>query len=268
MARKSTSRTRSSSKSRKPKMRVVKHRGKPFMFQEYRTINRKNGTKYKGWTFVPVKRWPKSYQGMSKATIEKNFKAMQRKMQNARKNKSKSRSRSTTRSRSRSSSMSRKARKMSKSRSKGKRGKSRSRTRSRSRSARKYKPITKAQAELAFNKWYKDQARKGRFASAKGMRSSMTYDLNHRSKIVKDERYAKNPHKYDYPGVDVGNKKRRPLTGAALKAHKKKLRSKSRSKSRSRSRSSSRRTKPRRKAASKRKSTRSKSTRSKPKRKN
>lgn len=266
MARKSkskSSRSKSSEKSNKTKyaLRRSKLTGKPIGFSTFTMKKALDGHSYKSHKILADAKWPASYQGVSKATIMKNRDAHYKAQKAARASKKRSKSASRSRSASPKAKSVRKATRKSKSASKSQSKSARkSRSKSRSKSARKYKPITKAQAELAFNKWYKDRLKAGKFTSAKGMRQSMTYDLNHRSQVVKDSRYAKNPHKYDYPGVDVGSKKKRPVTGAALVAHKKKLRSKSRSKSRSKPRKSTRS-----KSKSKARKPTKKSTRSKSK---
>ena len=79
------------------------------------------------------------------------------------------------------------------------------------------------------------------------MRQSMAYDVNRtgeRGPVVRDERYLKNPRKFDFPGVDTGDMKKRKPTGAALAAKRKsaaRRRSRSASKRRSKSRSASKR---------------------------
>jgi len=243
MARKkSTSR----SKSRAPRKQYTnvqairsKANGKIIGFRGYTKAKTKDGRTYmKHIIRIPKSQWPKN---VSKAQIEKNNISHLNRIRKRRGKKS--RSKSATRSKS-----SLKGRNPSRSstRSKSTRSKS-SRKGRRGRKSRSYKPITKAQAEMAFNRWYKDAYRKGKFASAKGMRASMTYDLNHRSKVVKDERYLKNPHKYDFRGIDDGPMPKRRLTGAAKKSHERKKRSMAARRRRSKSRRS--------------KSTRSKSTR-------
>jgi cbb3-type cytochrome oxidase cytochrome c subunit len=87
--------------------------------------------------------------------------------------------------------------------------------------ARVYKPITEDQARDAFEKYYSTStftkgAKKGqRRFTAFGAKQARGYDLNHStdpSRIVTDSRYLRNPHRYDYPGVDVGTKVRKPLS--------------------------------------------------------
>jgi len=84
------------------------------------------------------------------------------------------------------------------------------------------------------------------------MRQSMAYDVNRtgeRGPVVRDERYLKNPRKFDFPGVDTGDMKKRKPTGAALAAKRKsaarrrsrRSRSASKRRSSSKSRSASKR---------------------------
>ena len=88
--------------------------------------------------------------------------------------------------------------------------------------AAKKRPITQAEAQAAFNRFYKSRANsrmtrgpnKGalRFASPRGRKAAMTYDLNHSSKpsrVITDARYLRNPGRWDYPGVDTGAKVRK-----------------------------------------------------------
>jgi hypothetical protein len=67
------------------------------------------------------------------------------------------------------------------------------------------KPIDIDQAERAFKKYYKN-----RKYSTQGRRlAAMSYDLRHSpkdpSKIVIDDRYLRNPGKFDYKGLDDGS---------------------------------------------------------------
>lgn len=66
------------------------------------------------------------------------------------------------------------------------------------------KEITKAQAQRAFDKYYSNPAN---FKSRRGMKQAKTYDLRHTTKdsrISKTKAYLRNPHKYDFEGVDTG----------------------------------------------------------------
>lgn len=67
------------------------------------------------------------------------------------------------------------------------------------------KPITKKGATRAFNRYY-TYSPGGRFKSARGAQMAKTYDLNRGPKtqdlLIGDRRYLRNPHKYDFDGVD------------------------------------------------------------------
>merc|ERR1712096_337548 len=86
----------------------------------------------------------------------------------------------------------------------------------------KYPAISSRSAKRAFNKHY---------ASPKYKKSNRrTYDLNHTRRVVKDARYRRSPHIYDFKGVDTGKKVdprigkfagRRPSRKASKKASKK-----------------------------------------------
>lgn len=89
--------------------------------------------------------------------------------------------------------------------------------------------ITKAQAQQAFDRFYKGRrmptfkrgANKGksRFSSLVGRQRAMTYDIRHGSKpVVNDVRYLNNPHAYDFQGVDTGTLVRKPLSAAQRNA--------------------------------------------------
>ena len=90
------------------------------------------------------------------------------------------------------------------------------------------RPITQAEAQKAFDKYYsrigtvRRGPRKGtpRFASTRGLKSARTYDLRHEkpaAKIIKDSRYLSpsGPYQFDYPGVDaqlMETRVRKPLS--------------------------------------------------------
>lgn len=84
--------------------------------------------------------------------------------------------------------------------------------------------ISAAQAQQAFDKFYKRTRaikrgpRKGqpRFASPRGRMAAHTYDMTHRSNkpVISDARYLRNPHAYEFSGVDTGSKVRKPLSDA------------------------------------------------------
>ncbi len=88
--------------------------------------------------------------------------------------------------------------------------------------AARRRPITQAQAQTAFDKYYKNmrtakyrrgpQKGKPRFHSPRGIKAARTYDLGHTmkgSRVISDARYLHNPHRYDYTGVDTGAKVRK-----------------------------------------------------------
>lgn len=85
--------------------------------------------------------------------------------------------------------------------------------------------ISQAQAAEAFRKYYARNThtirrgpRKGqkKFASKAGLKRAMSYDKNHTNPkmVVDDARYLRNPHAYEFKGVDTGAKKRKPLSAA------------------------------------------------------
>lgn len=90
------------------------------------------------------------------------------------------------------------------------------------------KPITQAQAKKAYDRAYKPGAKirrgpnKGapRFKSDKGAMAAKTYDAGHTKNVIADSRYLKNPYKFDFAGVDAGNKVRKPRTDAQKAATK------------------------------------------------
>jgi hypothetical protein len=80
-------------------------------------------------------------------------------------------------------------------------------------------PITKAQAQGAYDKWYKRTHRVGvkgnkrpRYASPRGRRGAATYDKGHTSNVVADSRYLRRPDRYDFEGVDTGKTVRKVRT--------------------------------------------------------
>ncbi len=89
--------------------------------------------------------------------------------------------------------------------------------------ARKHpRKISKAEAQAAYDKYYTGRRpnirrgpRKGtpRFSSPRGMRAAGTYDLNHTNqRVITDARYLRNPHRYDFEGVDTGSRVRKPVS--------------------------------------------------------
>ena len=71
------------------------------------------------------------------------------------------------------------------------------------------KPLTLGRAKSAFEKYY-TYSPGGRWKSPRGAALARTYDINRGPKkpeyLISDRRYKRNPHKYDYAGVDVGPK--------------------------------------------------------------
>ena len=70
------------------------------------------------------------------------------------------------------------------------------------------KPVTQKQAQRAFNRYYNKKDENGKLL--RGVRSR-TYDLNHTRPadyVVDDQRFLRNPNRYDYEGVDTGDKVR------------------------------------------------------------
>lgn len=94
----------------------------------------------------------------------------------------------------------------------------------RSAEARARTPITQAQAQAAFDRFYArtqkitnaSGQKVGVYASPRGRRSARTYDLNHTlsspSKLINDRRYISRPDLYDFAGVDAGAKQRKALS--------------------------------------------------------
>jgi len=73
------------------------------------------------------------------------------------------------------------------------------------------KQISLAQAKRAYNDYYADTSR---WTTAKGRKTALTRDNNYTNNVTLTSTYARNPGKYDYPGVDDGAKKPKPRTEA------------------------------------------------------
>ena len=85
-------------------------------------------------------------------------------------------------------------------------------------------PITQAQAQAAFDRFYARTQKMTNaasekvpiYASPRGRRSARTYDLNHTlsnpAKVINDRRYISRPDLYDFAGVDTGAKQRKALS--------------------------------------------------------
>lgn len=72
------------------------------------------------------------------------------------------------------------------------------------------KPVTKVKAQRAFNRYYNKKDANGKLL--RGVRAR-TYDLNHTRDpafVVGDQRFLRNPNRYDFEGVDTGDKVRAP----------------------------------------------------------
>ncbi len=86
------------------------------------------------------------------------------------------------------------------------------------RKPRVYRDITKAEAEKAFADYYaaNSVSYKGvshpRFKNAK---RAMTLDKNYTGEVIHDSRYLRNPHAFDFEGVDAGGKVRKVATPSA-----------------------------------------------------
>ena len=84
------------------------------------------------------------------------------------------------------------------------------------RGPRTYPKISPKAAKRAFNRHYNKSPR---YKSPRGRKQARSYDLGHRSpRVVTDSRYRRSPHRFDYPGVDVGAKPNTKLSGAKLAA--------------------------------------------------
>lgn len=84
------------------------------------------------------------------------------------------------------------------------------------------KEISPEAAQKAFDKYYRMQTlmpRKGspKFRSERGLKQARTYDINYSGKVNTTQRYAKYPHLYDYPGVDLGTNSPKPRGKQAKK---------------------------------------------------
>jgi len=81
---------------------------------------------------------------------------------------------------------------------------------------RTYPSISPKAAKRAFNRHYNKSPR---YKSPRGRKQARSYDLGHRApRVVTDSRYRRSPHRFDYPGVDVGAKPNTKLSGAKLAA--------------------------------------------------
>merc|ERR1712216_16971 len=73
---------------------------------------------------------------------------------------------------------------------------------------RKRREVSKKAAQRAFTSYYRkamEDPRAHGFKNERGVRQARTYDLSHESRhIRKDKAYLRNPHRFDYPGVDTG----------------------------------------------------------------
>ena len=81
-------------------------------------------------------------------------------------------------------------------------------------------PISREQAQAAFDRFY---SMVGKFKSNKGVKAASTYDKTHKlapTKVISDSRYlsARGPHKWDFQGVDLGDKQRAAPTPKQLAA--------------------------------------------------
>jgi hypothetical protein len=92
---------------------------------------------------------------------------------------------------------------------------------------RVYKTITKDQAQVAFDNYYASDPKvtrgprkdTSRF-TARGAVSARTQDFNYTkapTHVVTDSRYLRNPHGYDFQGVDTGPKVRKTGKPASVK---------------------------------------------------
>ena len=91
------------------------------------------------------------------------------------------------------------------------------------RSAKRTTPLSAADAQKAFDRYYArtQPIRRGpnkgspRFASPRGRKAARTYDLGHTGRYTTSaEIYASNPGKWDHPKVDAGPKRRAPMSPA------------------------------------------------------
>jgi hypothetical protein len=81
---------------------------------------------------------------------------------------------------------------------------------------RTYPAISPKAAKRAFNRHYNKSPR---YKSPRGRKQARSYDLGHKApRVVTDSRYRRSPHRFDYPGVDVGAKPNTKLSGAKLAA--------------------------------------------------
>lgn len=96
--------------------------------------------------------------------------------------------------------------------------------------AAKDRQITQAQAQEAFDRYYsktciknarKADPSRSLKSAQRGCKAERTYDLNHTGKpemVRTNTSYLLNPHSFEFPGVDTGNKVRKPLTDAQRNA--------------------------------------------------
>ena len=78
------------------------------------------------------------------------------------------------------------------------------------------KVLSPRAAKAAFNRHYSEKnVGEGKaFKSMRGMRQARTYDENHTKNVVSDARFRRNPAKYDFEGLDTGDKVRAPRSPA------------------------------------------------------
>lgn len=74
----------------------------------------------------------------------------------------------------------------------------------------KRRQISEEKARAAFKRAYKP----GNFKTPQAAKAARTRDLNYPSEVRTTTTYLRNPRKWDYPGVDLGNKVRKPMTEA------------------------------------------------------
>lgn len=78
------------------------------------------------------------------------------------------------------------------------------------------KAITAAQAQKAFDRFYKGKGPLNRAGKPRYSRPAVAkaHDARTTRRVIKDVRYLRNPHTYDFRGVDTGKAKRKPLSPA------------------------------------------------------
>lgn len=86
--------------------------------------------------------------------------------------------------------------------------------------ARKVAPVQTAGNALdAFNRYYAGPVVPKSFRSLRGMKAARTYDLGHTRNVTQDlKKYERNPHKWDFQGVDTGSKVRAAPTAKQVAA--------------------------------------------------